>query len=178
MRRRCLNEQQNRLVLSNMGLAYEFAAAFRWHPRHDDIIQSCQLGLCEAALRWDPGGKAAFSTYAYYWMRHCTDRELKDLKLPVSDSQEDLGGNTQEELLANLLQTPYIRSALFRLIHELPENERHVVLLKYPLDSYSRTYTDVDIAVMLECSRTWVGYLRRRAFCKLREELVKEGVYV
>lgn len=176
MRRRCLNKQQNQLVLGNMGLAYGFARAYKWHPRYEDILQACLLGLCEAALRWEPS-RGAFSTCAHYWMRNCTGTELKDPELVLAtDIFELRGSSDQEEFLASMLHTSYTRRVLLRLVHELPENERHVVLLKYPLDPYSKTYNDVDIATMLDCSPTWVGNLRRRAFCKLRKGLIREEV--
>jgi len=158
-----------------MGLAYDYAETFRWHPRYEDIKQSCLLGLCEAALRWNPKGAAAFSTYAYYWMKHYTGKELKDSELPVLDVQEQPRGDAQEDLLVGLFQTSYTRSMLLQLVYELPENERHAVLLKYPLDPYSKVYTDVDIAAMLDCSPSWVGDLRRKAFSRLRRKLIKEG---
>lgn len=170
-----MNKQQNRLVLDNVGLAYSFAETYKWHSRYDDIKQSCLLGLCEAASRWD--GKAAFSTYAYYWMRHCSGVELKDTG-PILDPEvyEVLRASDAEEFLMTMLHTPRVREVLLRLVHELPKNERHAVLLKYPLDSYSKAYTDVDIAVMLGCSTTWVGNLRRKAFRTLGKRLVKEGL--
>lgn len=172
-----MNQQQNQLVLNNLGLAYDFAGAYQWHPRHKDIIQSCILGLCEAALRWDEEGKATFATYAYYWMRNCTGVELKDTS-PIVDPavSELLRSDDYEELLVSVLYQPSVREVLLRIVYELPENERHAVLLKYPLDAHSRTYTDVEIAGMLECSAPWVGVLRKRAFDRLREKLSEEEV--
>lgn len=172
-----MNQKQNQLVLNNMGLAYNFAEAYRWHPRHADIIQSCLLGLCEAALRWDSKGKAKFSTYAYYWMRNCSGTELKQSE-PIIDPEtyDLLKSGDYEEFIARILYIPSVTDLLLQLICKLPENERHAILLKYPLDLKSRTYTDVFIAKMLGCSETWVGELRKKAFGRLREELSKEGV--
>lgn len=172
-----MNQNQNQLVLNNLGLAYDFAGAYKWHPRHSDIVQSCLLGLCEAALRWDSEGRAKFSTYAYHWMRNCASTELKNPE-PIVDSEvyDLLKSGDYEEFITRALYTPSVRDLLLQLIHELPENERHTVLLKYPLDFQSRTYTDVAIASMLDCSETWVGVLRKRAFRKLREKLSEEDI--
>jgi len=110
-------------------------------------------------------------------MQHCTHTELKDTG-PVMDPaiSEILRSGDYEESITRVLYIPHVRETLLRLVYELPENERHTVLLKYPLDAYSREYTDVDIAMMLQCSATWVGDLRKNAFCRLKEQLVKEGI--
>lgn len=172
-----MNQRQNQLVLNNLGLAYDFAEAYRWHPKHTDIVQACLLGLCEAALRWDSKGKAKFSTYAYYWMRNCSGTELKQPEpIAAPEAPDLLKSGDYEEFIAEIFYIPGVRDLLLRLIRKLPENERHAILLKYPLDPESRTYTDVLIAKMLDCSETWVGKLRKKAFDRLREELFKEGV--
>lgn len=176
MLRRCLNQQQSQLVLTNLGLAYDFAATYKWHPKHIDIIQACILGLCEAALRWDKDGKAAFSTYAYYWMQNCSGIELKDTESITDTTTHGLfRPGDYEEFLVNALYLPNVRKVLLQILCELSENERHAVLLKYPLDTHSRIYTDVDIATMLDCSESWVGVLRKKALCKLKHKLIQVG---
>jgi len=40
------------------------------------------------------------------------------------------------------------------LVYELPQDQRHVVLLKYPPDAYSKTYSDEQIGRMLQVSST------------------------
>lgn len=174
-----MNEQQSQLVLNNVGLAYNFAKPYRFHPRYTDIVQSCLLGLCEAALRWNPKLKhtATFSTYAYFWMKHCTNKQLDQESMPASvmiEMYEVPETDKQEELLVNTFYMSRLRELLYRFLYELPENERHAILLRFPLDSHSRTYTDVDIAMMLGCSPSLVGNLRRKAFSKLKEKLEKE----
>ena len=34
----------------------------------DDLIQAGMIGIYQAALHWEPGKEASFSTYAWYWM--------------------------------------------------------------------------------------------------------------
>jgi len=106
-------------------------------------------------------------------MWHYTGEELQgnEVLLPSGSYESLLREDMQDEVLTSTFYAPHVRKILHRLINRLPANERHVVLLKYPLDSHSRSYNDREIAIMLECSDTWVRDLRRKAFCKLRKRL-------
>lgn len=73
--------------------------------------------------------------------------------------------------LANTLGSEALREMLASLIYELPQEQRHVVLLKYPLDHRWKTYSDEQIGTMLQVSSTWVRTLRRRAFVTLKERV-------
>jgi len=150
-----------------MGLAYNYAKGYNWHPKYEDIKQACLLGLCEAALRWN-SERGAFSTYAYYWMRCCIDPELRVGPVVQAIAAKDEGF---EDRLVGMLHSSHMVGVLRRLIKELPKKQQHVILLKYPLDVHSRTYTDAEIARMLSCSTTWVQVLRGRALAKLRKGL-------
>ncbi len=62
-------------------------------------------------------------------------------------------------------------AVLLELIKCLPECQQHVILLRYPLDSFSQSYSDQQIGLMLEISATWVKTLREKAFTNLRREV-------
>ncbi len=66
--RASLNHNQQRLVLQHLNLAREIAYRYRQgKPRSvllEDLTGAAMIGLCEAALRYDPS-RGKFSTFAY-----------------------------------------------------------------------------------------------------------------
>ena len=77
----------------------------------------------------------------------------------------------QQNILADALGSKELNGMLTDLVYQLPVNQRHVVLLKYPLDHYWKTYSDEQIGAMLQISSTWVRSLRKRAFVTLRDQV-------
>lgn len=66
-----LTKEQQTLVSDNLELAYKFAERYREAPvrlEHEDAQQQALLGLCHAALRFDPE-KGRFSTFAWRQMQ-------------------------------------------------------------------------------------------------------------
>ena len=83
-----------------------------------------------------------------------------------------MSNHSQQNRLADALGLDELNCMLTDFVYQLPMNQRHVVLLKYPLDRYWRTYSDEQIGTMLRISSTWVRALRKRAFVALREKVV------
>lgn len=160
-------QQRKQLVLKNMSLAHKFAGRYYWHLRYKDIHQASCLGLCEAAEGWDPAKGSSFSSWAYNSMRNRVNQELDSAGgVPlVEDVLETEAATDTGPESAALLEL------INKLVYELPEDQRHVVLLKYPLDQRSQSYNDKQIAAMLDVSATWVRVLRKRAFTSLREKI-------
>jgi len=78
---------------------------------------------------------------------------------------------SQQNILADALGLKELNGVLTYLVYQLPVNQRHVILLKYPLDYRWKTYSDEQIGTMLQISSTWVRSLRKRAFVTLREKV-------
>lgn len=58
------------LVQSNLRYVVKIAAQYRGYGfRRADLVEEGNLGLLEAVLRFDPGRKLRFMTYASYWIR-------------------------------------------------------------------------------------------------------------
>lgn len=72
-------EARNTIVLHNLRLARQVAS---WYTRKKDdpldFIQAANVGLIEAANRFDYRKGFAFSTYARWWIRQNTGRYLKN----------------------------------------------------------------------------------------------------
>lgn len=65
-----MTEDQKKLVEDNMKLAYHYVHkyGFSFGLDFDDAVQIASLGLCYAAMKFDPSRKISFSTYAYTCM--------------------------------------------------------------------------------------------------------------
>jgi len=156
-------------VLENLGLANSLAKRYHWHPEFSDIRAACYLGLCEAALHWDPK-RGKFSTYSRYCMLGEVSTILNGTNVVPIIIESTLRSRNWNDFVSELICSE-LKPLLLSLIEELPEEQQHVILLKFPLDANSKTYSDVQIGIMLQISSTWVGQLRERAFSYLRNKL-------
>lgn len=160
-------QQRKQLVLKNMSLAHKFASRYYRHFQYRDIHQASFLGLCEAAEEWDPDKGSSFSSWAYNLMRNRVKQELNSAgEVPLAEDTVETRATVDFDL-----ESAALRELMHKLVYELPEDQRHVVLLKYPLDQHSQSYNDKQIAAMLNVSATWVRVLRKRAFTGLREKI-------
>lgn len=67
-----MTKEQQKLVESNIKLAYKFATQYKnsYTCEFDDLVQIASVGLCKAAITYDPSKNYKFSTYAYVTMRN------------------------------------------------------------------------------------------------------------
>ena len=67
-----MTKEQQKLVESNIKLAYKFATQYKnsYTCEFDDLVQIASVGLCKAAITYDPSKNYKFSTYAYVIMRN------------------------------------------------------------------------------------------------------------
>src|SRR5215510_134033 len=64
------------LVLEHQKLLHLVAQRFRYVASYDDLVASGQLGLLQAATRFDPRKGCQFSTYAIPYIRSAMQRAL------------------------------------------------------------------------------------------------------
>ena len=67
-----IREAEHELLVSHLPLVVSKAKAFQKKVPHveiEDLVQAGNLGLVEAAKRFDPSKGARFSTYASHWIR-------------------------------------------------------------------------------------------------------------
>lgn len=148
--------------------------------RHDfgDMLQAARLGAFRAALRFDPGNGAKFTTFADDWVRVTCDRTRQrdrqrralSLDVPIGDSDilwgDQLEAPTEE--LPDHLATPRLRAAL----DALTPVER--ASLSNLMDE------DLTLAVVGShwgISRERVRQIQVRAVKKLRETLENPLAY-
>jgi RNA polymerase primary sigma factor len=149
-----------------------------------DLIHEGNLGLLEAARRFDPERNVKFITYAVWWIRqaisHALSGQMRALSLPdklwrvttvgadVSLSEHDLldpsaGSLVEDELLQESVSVR-VRGAL----EELDAREREVVELRYGLDRDGDIRTLQEVGTLLNLSRERVRQIESDAKQKLR----------
>lgn len=66
-----LTREQQQLVVDNLALVIHWAKSMRGWGRvdHEDLVGAGNVGLVEAARRFDPERGIRFSTYATWWIR-------------------------------------------------------------------------------------------------------------
>jgi RNA polymerase sigma factor (sigma-70 family) len=65
------------LVEKHLWIVDRFTATYKKHAPHADLRAAGALGLCEAARRFRPRKGAAFSTYAWNWVKGHVLSELR-----------------------------------------------------------------------------------------------------
>ncbi|AXY41901.1 sigma-70 family RNA polymerase sigma factor [Halomonas sp. JS92-SW72] len=79
---------RQRMILSNLRLAFSIAKKYRWSKLpFDDLVQEGNIGLMKAVERFDWRRGFRFSTYATWWIRQQVTRAVADkervVRVPV-----------------------------------------------------------------------------------------------
>lgn len=186
----------SRLVESNLRFVVSYAKRYRGlGVPFLDLIHEGNLGLIEAARRFDPTRNVKFITYAVWWIRqsimHVIAEQSRAFSFPpklfpiihltgddVSLNQPVRAGEHAPELVDTLAQpdVPAIDDEIIhqesidelaRALLELDGKEREVVRLRYGLeDDEPRTLQ--EIGDRLHLSRERVRQIESRAKDKLR----------
>lgn len=185
-----------RLVESNLRFVVSYAKRYRGlGVPFLDLIHEGNLGLIEAARRFDPTRNVKFITYAVWWIRqsimHVIAEQSRAFSFPaklfpvihlsgedVSLSQPVRAGDNARELGETIAQedVPAIDDEIIhqesieelaRALLELDGKEREVVRLRYGLgDDEPRTLQ--EIGNLMHLSRERVRQIESRAKDKLR----------
>jgi len=105
-------EALNRLVEANLRFVVSYAKRYRGMGLgFIDLIHEGNLGLIEAARRYDPERNVKFISYAVWWVRQAIFNSLSEhsrvFRLPPKMSgQVSRVGNARDKLAAELLRAP------------------------------------------------------------------------
>src|SRR5262245_28262962 len=186
-----------RLVEANLRFVVAYAKRYRGHGvSFLDLIHEGNLGLIEAARRFDPSRNVKFITYAVWWIResmmHVLSDQMRAVSFPpklfasLGHGGEDVShrepveragqnGRALADLLPDDHQAPVDEEIMRQSdAHELVEalgdldgKEREVVRLRYGLeDDEPRTLQ--EIGDRLHLSRERVRQIEAMAKAKLR----------
>jgi RNA polymerase primary sigma factor len=186
----------SRLVESNLRFVVSYAKRYRGlGVSFLDLIHEGNLGLIEAARRFDPDRNVKFITYAVWWVRESMMHVLADHMRAFSFPPKLFGslGSSADDvslsdpvsadgtlLVADTLPQPEVPPVEDEMIHqsdldelasalaELDGKEREVVRLRFGLeDDEPRTLQ--EIGEKLQLSRERVRQIEWRAKEKLRQ---------
>lgn len=174
-------EAQAALVQSNLRLGV--AIAKRYIEREFDLldlIQQANLGLMEAAKRWDPE-RGKFSTYAVFWIRSSISRSFVGAtyqKRRRFATVEDLrrlhyGSLTETESAEELMEREATWAEIRAAVMRLCDREREVITRHYGLNGEPESLT--DIAREWGLSRERLRQVKERGLDHLRQLLSSEA---
>jgi RNA polymerase primary sigma factor len=185
----------SRLVESNLRFVVSFAKRYRGlGVSLLDLIHEGNLGLIEAAKRFDPGRNVKFITYAVWWIRESMMHALSDqtrafsfppklfavlgtvaddvsLNEPVTaDGSRHLGDTLAQEQVPPVEDEMIHQADLDELtaaLGDLDGKEREIVRLRFGLED-DEPQTLQEIGNRLHLSRERVRQIESRAKDKLR----------
>jgi RNA polymerase primary sigma factor len=126
-------EAQQRLVEANLRFVVSYAKRYRGLGLSFlDLIHEGNLGLMEAAKRFDPDRNVKFISYAVWWIRqaifHALSEHSRVFRLPQKmSSQVSRIGNAREQLAAELSRAPTTAEVAKKT--DLSEQEVEALLL-------------------------------------------------
>jgi RNA polymerase primary sigma factor len=149
-----------------------------------DLIHEGNLGLIEAARRFDPDRNVKFITYAVWWIRqaisHALSGQMRALAVPdklwrmtavgadCSLTDHDLLDRTAESLVEDGLLHQAVAARVHGALAELDTREREVVELRYGLDRDGEVRTLQEVGALLHLTRERVRQIEADAKHKLR----------
>ena len=185
-----------RLVEANLRFVVAYAKRYRGHGvSFLDLIHEGNLGLIEAARRFDPGRNVKFITYAVWWVREAMRHVLADqtrafsfppklfaslgagaddvsLSEPVSSDGSRVVADTLPQVGVLPVEDAMIHQSdldeLASALRDLNGKEREVVRLRFGLED-DEPKTLQEIGNRLRLSRERVRQIEWRAKEKLRQ---------
>jgi RNA polymerase primary sigma factor len=125
-------EALNRMVESNLRFVVSYAKRYRGLGLSFlDLIHEGNLGLIEAAKRFDPERNVKFISYAVWWVRqaifHALSEHARVFRLPQKMSgQVSKVGNAREKLASELERAPTTEEVAKEM--DMPEREVEALL--------------------------------------------------
>lgn len=161
------SEARNLIIMKYYGLVVAVAKRqYTFIEYRDDYIQNGILGIIRAIETYDPD-KAAFTTYAAYWIKRKIQDVVKTREVTTLDEEVPMfDGNdcdfiSKKDLLTVTDHDP--DNLLWDVIQRLPIKQQAVIKLIYYED-----VTPVEIAKLSGFSPQYIREVHNKALLKLR----------
>ena len=182
-------EARQKLILHNLRLVSHIVRKYYFSsPDSEDLVSIGVIGLVKAVDTFNYESETRFATYGARCIQneilmHFRSQKKHAGELSIHEAIDiDRDGNpltymdiisTNEDLLDDLDRKIQIEKALRLIKGELDERERQIITMRYGLFNTQRTYTQKEIAKILNISRSYVSRIEKSALEKLKEALSK-----
>jgi len=180
---------KQKLVEHNLRLVVYIARRFENTGTNlEDLVSIGTIGLIKAIGTYRVEKNIKLATYA----SRCIENEIlmhirktSNLKAEISLDEPinmDCDGNelllsdvlgTDEDIVFRPLEDDVDLHVLRKTLHDLPEREREIVLMRYGLEG-RRELTQKEIAQKMGISQSYISRLEKRIMLKLRKEFLRE----
>ena len=180
---------KQRLVEHNLRLVVYFARrSENTGTNLEDLISIGTIGLIKAIGTYRLDRKIKLATYA----SRCIENEIlmhirktSNQKTEVSLDEPinmDCDGNelllsdilgTEEDMILRPLEDDVDLCVLRQALHELPEREREIVLMRFGLEG-RKELTQKEVAQKMGISQSYISRLEKRIMQRLKKEFIRQ----
>ena len=179
-------EAREKLIKHNLRLVAHIVKKYSSAGEADDLLSVGSIGLIKGVESFEYGKGSQLATYVarcieneilMYIRANKKHRSVMSLNEPVGTDKD---GNeiTLMEILPSSDDSPFdsveskimSKKVLSILKKELDEREYKIICMRYGVCG-SETYTQLEVAKMLDISRSYVSRIEKKALTKLRKAL-------
>jgi len=154
----------------------------------EDLISIGTIGLIKAVGTYRRDKNIKLATYA----SRCIEneilmhiRKISNQKAEISLDEPinmDYDGNelllsdilgTDEDVVTSALEDDVDLCLLRQALHELPQREREIVLMRYGLEGY-KELTQKEVAQKMGISQSYISRLEKRIMQRLKKEILRQ----
>ena len=136
-----------------------------------DLIEEGNIGLIQAAKRFDPSRQVKFITYAVWWIRQAIMHSLAEqsgtVKLPIKQVGKVFKGNKSFSNLSQTLGREPTQTELARDLN-IPESDYESVMRAY------RTHVSLDTPLKPDEDTPYLELLEKRDLIPYDDQIMKQ----
>lgn len=163
------------LVRRNLKFVVSVANKFKGYRLSlQDLIEEGNIGLIQAAKRFDPSRDVKFITYAVWWIRqaimHCMAEQSGTVKLPIKQAGKVYQmGKSRRALTQTLSREPTDRELADDM--GFKEDDIHFIMQAY------RTHLSLDAPLKTDESTAYIDLLESSNTIPYDDEIMQESLH-
>jgi RNA polymerase sporulation-specific sigma factor len=181
-------QARQKLILHNLRLVSHIVRKYYFSsPDSEDLVSIGVIGLVKAVDTFKIESGTKFATYAARCIQneilmHFRVQKKRSSEVSLGETIDvDRDGNpltymdiicTNENLSEDLDKKTQIERALRLIKNSLDEREKQIITMRYGLFGLTKSYTQKEIAEMLNISRSYVSRIEKSAIDKLRGKML------